>query len=406
MKATINSTLLRDLPEGQDVDVYDTKLTGFALRLRKSGRHSYRVSYARGKWYTLGRIGDLTPAEAREQAKAILGDAAKGLDVGAERRRSKAATLREFLRNVYGPWVTTHRKDGKATLARLQRFDADLGGKRLHEVTPWLVEKWRSRRLKDGRSPATINRDLTALKAALNRAVEWGVLDANPIAKVKPSKLDQRGIVRYLSGDEESRLRDALIAREDQARAERESANQWRTTRGYPAMPDLRQVAYVDHLRPMVLLALNTGLRRGELFNLKWSDVDLDRRILTVRGHGAKSGQTRHIPLNDEAHAVLDGWQPEAAHGLVFPGRDGRRLDTIKTAWAGVLNAAGIVGFRFHDLRHSFASKLVMAGVDLNTVRELLGHSDLKMTLRYAHLAPEHKAQAVARLVAPAEGAA
>lgn len=406
MKATINSTLLRNLPEGRDLDVYDTRLTGFALRLRKSGRHSYRVNYARGKWFTIGRITDLTPAEAREQAKAILGDAAKGLDVGAERRRSRAATLREYLRNIYGPWVTTHRKDGTATLARLQRFDADLGGKKLHEVTPWLVEKWRSKRLKAGRSPATINRDLTALKAALNRAVDWGVLEANPIAKVKPTKLDQRGIVRYLSEDEERRLRAALVAREERARAERARANEWRVARGYPTMPDLYAVAFADHLRPMVLLALNTGLRRGELFNLTWPDVDLERRLLTVKGHGAKSGQTRHIPLNDEAHEVLTGWRHEGARGLVFPNREGKRLDNINTAWAGLLEAASIAGFRFHDLRHTFASKLVMAGIDLNTVRELLGHSDLKMTLRYAHLAPEHKAQAVARLVAPKEGAA
>jgi len=403
MKAAINSTLMKNLPEGRDVDIYDTKLTGFAVRVRKSGRHSYRVNYARGKWFTIGRVSDLTPAQAREQAKQVLGDAAKGLDIGAERRRSKAATLREYLKNIYGPWVTTHRKDGKATLARLGRFDSDLGTKRLPEITPWLVEKWRSKRLKDGRSPATINRDLTALKAALNRAVEWGVLDANPIAKVKPTKLDQRGVVRYLSDDEEARLRAALIEREEQARGERESANQWRKERGYPLMPDLQEVAYTDHLRPLVLLALNTGMRRGELFNLRWADVDLDRKVLTVTGAGAKSGQTRHIPLNDEAVSVLTGWKSDGP--LVFPGKNGKRLDNINSAWARLLDEAKITGFRFHDLRHTFASKLVMAGVDLNTVRELLGHGDLKMTLRYAHLAPEHKAQAVARLTAPKQSA-
>ncbi|MCO6440705.1 MAG: site-specific integrase [Nitrococcus mobilis] len=406
MKAALNNTMLKNLPEGRDMDIYDTKLIGFVLRLRKSGRHSWRVNYARGKWHTLGRLTDLKPAEAREQAKAILGDAAKGKDVRAESRRAKSATFRDYLKNIYGPWAKAHRKDGAATLARLQAcFDSEIGGKRLPEITHWIVEKWRSKRLKDGKAHSTVNRDVTALKSALNRAVEWNVIDANPIAKVKPAKLDRRGVVRYLSDDEETRLRAALAAREEQARAERANANQWRLLRGYPIMPDLRAVPYVDHLRPLVLLAMNTGLRRGELFNLKWSDVDLIRSILTVHGYGAKSGQTRHIPLNTEALAVLQGWQKttEASKGLVFPGRDGGRLDNINKSWRGVLSDAGITGFRFHDLRHHFASKLVMAGVDLNTVRELLGHGDLMMTLRYAHLAPEHKAEAVARLTAAKE---
>ena len=87
-----------------------------------------------------------------------------------------------------------------------------------------------------------------------------------------------------------------------------------------------------------------------------------------------------------------------SADGFVFPSKEGGRLDNIQTAWENVIARAGITAFRWNDLRHTFASKLVMAGVDLNTVRELLGHADIKMTLRYAHLGPEHKAEAVARL--------
>jgi integrase len=108
----------------------------------------------------------------------------------------------------------------------------------------------------------------------------------------------------------------------------------------------------------------------------------------------------RHIPMNQEALEVLQGWQAQTTgRGLVFPAKDGRPLNNIKKSWTAVLETAGIKNFRFHDLRHHFASRLVMAGVDLNTVRELLGHADLTMTLRYAHLAPEHKAEAVSRLV-------
>lgn len=163
---------------------------------------------------------------------------------------------------------------------------------------------------------------------------------------------------------------------------------------------------FVDHIRPLVLLAVNTGMRRGELFNLTWDDVNLTRASLTVRGGGAKSGQTRHIPLNDEAVTILRGWWglTETGAGLVFPSRDGGRLDNINSAWAGVLKRADITGFRFHDLRHTFASWLVMAGTDLYVVRDLLGHASIQQTERYAHLAPEVKARAVAGLVAPGHG--
>jgi integrase len=139
-------------------------------------------------------------------------------------------------------------------------------------------------------------------------------------------------------------------------------------------------------------------LRRGEVFGLRWDDIDLARQQLTVRGEGAKSGQTRHVPLNSEAVRVLQTWLPKRV-GLVFPGDDRNPLVDIKTAWLPVVKAANIAPFRFHDLRHTFASRLVMAGVDLNTVRELLGHADIGMVLRYAHLAPEHKAAAVEKLV-------
>jgi integrase len=121
-----------------------------------------------------------------------------------------------------------------------------------------------------------------------------------------------------------------------------------------------------------------------------------------VRGDGAKSGQTRQIPLNDHARDVLKAWRSADAKrdDRVFTGRDGERLTDIKTAWARITKEAKVQAFRFHDLRHTFASKLVQVGIDLNTVRELLGHADIKMTLRYSHLAPEQRRAAVAKLVA------
>ena len=264
-----------------------------------------------------------------------------------------------------------------------------------------MVEKWRAARLKAGAKPTTVNRDLDDLRSALAKAVAWKLLEAHPLADVKRSRTDNNATVRFLDDAEEKRLRAALDAREERIRAERDRANAWRVERGYPTMPDLRRVAFADHLKPMVLISINTGVRRGELFGLEWRDVDLQRAMLTVRGQSAKSGRTRHIPLNAEALAVLQGWRAQRPEpdGLVFPGRNGDRLDNVRKAWLAVLAAAKIKGFRWHDQRHHFASRLVMAGVDLNTVRELLGHASYQMTLRYAHLAPEHKAAAVAKLV-------
>ncbi|MNS96183.1 Tyrosine recombinase XerD [compost metagenome] len=179
-------------------------------------------------------------------------------------------------------------------------------------------------------------------------------------------------------------------------RVERDSANQWRAERRREPMADLRALAFSDHLKPMVVLSLNTGLRRGELFNLRWPHVNLQAKTLTVAGEGAKTTETRHIPLNAEALATLQVWKKQGdTGGYVFPGQDGERMTDVKTAWLELLKNAGIEDFRWHDMRHDFASRLVMAGVPLNTVRDLLGHSDIKMTLRYAHLAPDSKAAAV-----------
>lgn len=145
--------------------------------------------------------------------------------------------------------------------------------------------------------------------------------------------------------------------------------------------------------QPMTLIALNTGLRRGEITQLTWDDVNLATKNVTVRAGYAKSGKARHVPLNSEAMAVFKVWKRQHKTGRLFP------LICTAKAWGRLMADAKIENFRFHDLRHTFASKLVMAGVDLNTVRELLGHGALNMTQKYAHLAPEHKAAAVERLV-------
>jgi integrase len=139
---------------------------------------------------------------------------------------------------------------------------------------------------------------------------------------------------------------------------------------------------------------MNTGMRRGEVVKLRWGSVDFNRRLLTVEGRNAKNRQTRHVPLNDEAVSVLRNWREQSRTGA-------RIFDVVtgfRATWEKVLRRARISNFRWHDLRHHFASRLVQHGVPLNTVRDLLGHSTVGMSLRYAHLAPDQRREAVAKL--------
>lgn len=383
------------------VEIRDADLKGFLLRVQPSAHLSYIVQVGRGKRLTIGDARILTPTQARQKARAVLGAVAEGRDPKSVLRVEEgpsAPTLSAFLAETYGPWVEANRKWGAGTVARIRSRFAEFLETPLDQIAAWNVEKWRKARLAEGVTVNTCNRDLMALKAALARALDWELIDRHPLAKVRPGKVDTQGVVRFLSPEEERRLREALARRDARLRDARERGNQWREARHRGPKPELG--AFGDHLTPMVLVSLNTGVRRGELFNLRWSDVDLGRALLTVQGGGAKSGRTRHVPLNDEALGALKTWRKQSeGDGLVFLGRTGGRLDNIKKGWVALLADARITAFRWHDLRHHFASRLVMAGVDLNTVRELLGHSDLKMTLRYSHLAPEHKAAAVARLV-------
>jgi integrase len=203
--------------------------------------------------------------------------------------------------------------------------------------------------------------------------------------------------IRYLSPDESKRLRQALAERDARAAQARLSANLWRTERGYSPLPDI--TGYCDHMAPMVLLSLNTGLRQGELFSLAWEQVDMKLRTITVLASHSKGNTTRTIPLNAEALAVLTAIKPERAAGLVFKSPvTGGRFDNVKKAWAEITKAASIPDLRWHDLRHDFASRLVMHAVPLYTVQKLLGHANPRMTQRYAKLAPGALADAVAVL--------
>jgi integrase len=412
MKLHISVPNIKKLaPAATPYEAVDDDIKGFLARVQPTGVITYYFTYRTAdgtrQRHRIGRHPGITAPAARKAAEQLAATVSQGSDPHAERKASRAKkarakheTLGGFIELKYSEWALSHQRRGAETLQLLKsNFESVLYKRKLAAITAWDIQKWRSDKDKEGLKPTTVNRRVTTLKAVLNKAVEWDVIASNPLQKIKPLKVDSKTRVRYLSRREEQLLRGALDEREQELRDGRLSGNEWRETRGRELLAPI-DAYFADYLKPIVVLALNTGLRRGELFNLSWSDVDLTKRMLTVEGSTAKSGQTRYVQLNTEAVKLLRHWQAQSSSPLVFPSPiTGKRLNNIKRSWGMLKERAGVTGFRFHDLRHTFASKMVMAGVDLYTVKELMGHSTIQMTERYAHLAPEHKASAVERLV-------
>lgn len=388
------------------VAVYDSDVPQLMLRIMPSGIRTFNVNWGYNKRLSIGTWPAITIEAARTTAREVLAQVEKlgePEEVRAKRhmaeRRTgeRVETFAELVTNYIGYIVHEHKAGSiDKTKHRLLTVFAVFNDKPLASLDTLTIERWRRDRLKEGLAVATVERDLAALRSALAHAVRHGFIAEHPMRDVKRRKFDNAR-VRYLTQDEETRLRGALAKRDDTMRAERASANQWRASRARELLPEIQPDGFGDHLTPLILTALNTGLRRGELTALRWTDVNLEQCNLTVRAAAAKGGKRRDVPLNDEAKSALERWRCRCKTERVF------EIADAKTAFTKLLAGAEINDFSFHDLRHTFASKLVMAGVDLNTARELLGHADLKMTLRYSHLAPAHKAAAVALLVRGAE---
>lgn len=371
-------------PEGKPYQRKLPEAPGAVLRIQPNGTRIWKL-IQQGKPRTLGTMPVMTYAMAVDKALRIL----RGDDPDAEPvEEARPMTFGEFMDDHYEKHVNLNHSRPHETLAYIRRFNFE--DKPLAEIKLADVETFRMGLQEKGRAASTINRVTTSLKAALQKAADWDLIETNPLAKLKMLKTDRRPVIRYLDDDESKRLTKAMTARDDELRAKRDSYNEWARQRGYEEKPPLG--IYADRLTPMIMLALNTGLRRGELWNLKWADIDLKKKSLVVQGKGAKSGQTRHIPLNKAALTSLKTFR-----GNVVPMRNRAVFGhhEFKKSFASLLKRANIKDFRFHDLRHTFASRLVIAGVPLNTVRELMGHASLDMTLVYAHLAPENLRNAV-----------
>ncbi|NVJ45541.1 MAG: site-specific integrase [Cytophagia bacterium] len=414
MKARITKSLIKTLePKDRPYEVIDTQLNGFLIRVQPSGAMTYYFAYRNQegarKRFRLGVVSSVTPVQARDAAEMCSSQVIRGID-SQERKRElkqeaalkKLRTLNNFLEQQYEPWILTHRKRASETMQTIRnRFDEFMNYS-LDEITVLKIEQWRRKKINEGKASTTINRQVAALRSVLSKAVEWDLLEHHPLEKLKPLKVDRTPLVRYLEPEEEKRLFKALDERDEEIKQARERGNLWRKQRGYELKEDLSDFKYADRMTPMIYLSLKTGLRQGEVMSLRWADVYLDHAspYLTVRAEHAKSSKARYLPLSPTAQEVLKHWRSQCDKdaGLVFPSHTGSKLDNVKKAWSSLLKKAQIEKFRWHDMRHDFASKLVMKGVALNTVRELCFHADLNTTLRYAHLAPDHKSDAVALL--------
>jgi integrase len=265
---------------------------------------------------------------------------------------------------VFDDFVEDYRTATARRGTAIMRTDAgyrraleSFGGRRAETITAREVEEWRDR-LATSFAPATVAHYLTMLRAIFNRAVRDGKLSASPTRGVEfPEENNAR--VRYLSEKEEGELIEALP----------------------------------DWLRRLAVFGMHTGLRLGELLALQWNDVDLVSRSLHVRE--AKSGQGRRLPLNQTALSILG----EPKSGSVFgPDSNAMRM-RINRQFRKAAEKACIANIRFHDLRHTFASRLVMGGIDIYRAQTLLGHKTARMTQRYAHLSPDFLREAVDTLV-------
>lgn len=267
----------------------------------------------------------------------------------------------------FGERYMEHAKINKRSWLRdeqmLNHLCAFFGKERpLTEVTPMEIEGYKLQR-RGKVADSTVNRELALLKRMFNLAITWDLfLGLNPVRKVKFFREVNTGI-RVLSPQEEEKLLQNAI----------------------------------PYLQDLIRFALNTGLRIGEIFSLRWSNVDLQKGILTV--FASKTQTIREIPMNSETRKVLEAWWlSKKNEGVFYNPQTGKPFVDLKGGFALACQKAGIVDVTWHTLRHTFASRLVNSGVDIVTVKELLGHSSISVTMRYAHTNIDSKRTAVEKL--------
>ncbi len=269
-------------------------------------------------------------------------------------------TLNELVQQ-YLIWAERQRSF-RSKRGFIKQLAEAFGNLPLRRFNSMLIEQYQTERIQKGNKPATVNRLLATLKHMFTKAVEWDMVEDETLKRVRKAKLleENNKRLRYLSKEECQNL-----------------------------------VACCDkHLRPIVITALNTGMRKGEILGLRWDSVDLRHGFILLEQ--TKNGDRREIPINETMRSTLQNVIRRLDVPYVFHDPvNGKPYQDVKRSFNTALKKAEIKNFHFHDLRHTFASHLVMGGQDLMTVKDFLGHKTLTMTLRYAHLAPSHKMKAM-----------
>ena len=352
-----DTAIARLRPREREYTVWDSRVPGLGVRVRPTGGRSYVLLQhvdGRAKRLSLGRVS-VRGIEAVRQECHAREAAPEAPEPKAPERT--APLFRDF---VAGEWKTAHFEHYKPSTQRGARYALvgrllpAFGSKPLDRIAPAHVRRWFDTFSRT--APGNANNALRILRQILNFAVACGHIDANPTRGIRQNR--RPALTRFLSREEIARLHEVLD--EEAGRGER-----------------------FRHQADIVRLLLLTGCRRGEIMRLRWSEVQEDRLVLS----DSKTGP-RTVPLGSRARAILDR-QPRGGSPFVFPSPldPARPRDIHLPLWYGVRRKAGIEDVRLHDLRHTFASHAVMNGVPVPVVSRMLGHSNVQMTMRYAHLA-------------------
>ena len=333
-------------------------MTYFKRKDVKSDSWSYRIMY-KGKVYR-GTLGELTKTRAKEMYEKIRVEIREGKH---DEPKAEDPYLRDFVPEYFAYYKANRKKNSvdrhEYSWVAIQPV---FGHQRLSEITPRKIERYRQARQEIGRSNATVNRELAFLRNVFSMAIEWGQAEENPVKRVKQAREDNSR-TRHLDKKEEGDLLKEMEG---------------------------RPIYYVT------FTAIHTGMRRSELLSLKWANVDFENRLVTVEAGYSKNHEARSIPMSLRLTETLEEIRVDDLNAPVFLNSLGKPYREVKRAFNSAVKRAGIENFVFHDLRHTFASRLVMAGVDLATVKELLGHKTIAITMRYAHLSSEHRRSAIA----------
>lgn len=335
------------------------KVKPMSVRKRRGSSHWWYDFTINGVRYRGPLPQARTKPEARELEHRKKLSIYEGNDIS-----QKSTTFGQFVDEVFWPWALgAYNTAEKSYGCHVRTVKKYFGSMLISEITPAHIEAFKQERIdtpvKSGsrRAPATVNRDLRTLSRILSKARERWLIKVNPFTGVKLVKTDNRR-ERFLSYDEEDELIRYLKER-------------------HPG------------LLPMVIVAINTGMRRGELVRLRWTDVYRDRELLHVTK--TKNGRDRWVPINSAAAEVLESQSRVATGERVFE----LDPDKVSSAFRMIARRLGLKNLRLHDLRHTFATRLGNANTDPFTMAEILGHSDLSQTKRYTHAFHQNKIKAV-----------